>query len=95
MERGTEWEYEAVRDKWAAMEHQQRMVERLLAGGSLGLFGIVLLMLAAATKTCIGDNGIVPRCAPVTTGPIDLVFGLAGVITLVCGLSLCWSALQK
>lgn len=95
MEWGTDWEYEAVRDQWAAIERQRRGATRLLAGGSLGLFAVVLLLLAATSEACIGDGGIPPQCVTVATGPIDIALTLTGVVALGSGLWLCWSALRE
>lgn len=90
MERGSEWEYEAVRRQWTTLEHQRRAANRLVAGTVLGLGGVVLFMLAAASHACIGDNGIVPRCVAVTPSPTNIGLGLVGMLALGSGLWLWW-----
>ncbi|WP_135305979.1 hypothetical protein [Haloarcula amylovorans] len=91
MERGTDWEHEAVQKQWAAREHTQRITTRLVASCSLGLFAFLLFLLALASEACLGDAGIPPRCTAVMTGPLPALFGLGGILALGVGLWLCWS----
>lgn len=93
MERGEQWEYEAVRNQWATIERQRRVMQRLVAAFCLGLVGLVLFMLAMTPEACIYGRGTQNTCIPVTSGVASDVFVIAGIGVLGGGLWLCISAL--
>lgn len=95
MERGTDWEREAVRDRWTAMERRRARATRLLSGLTLAAGGGVFLLVAAATEVCYARmGGGIVDCAPVTPEPRALVFLLLGVVALAVGTWNCWAALR-
>lgn len=94
MERGTEWEYEAVRRRWADLERQHRLATRLGAGLTSVYLGALLLLLSMPAEACIGDGGVPPRCFAVGTATADIWFVLTGGIALAGGVLLSWSALR-
>lgn len=95
MERGTEWEQQAVRERWNAMERSHAVGTRLLGGLVLILGGLLLLLLAVSNEVCfITARGGVINCAPMTVPPLGLVFAFLGVIVLGSGLWRCSTILR-
>lgn len=91
MERGTDWERQAVRERWAAMERREALVTRLLGGLSLIAGSVILLLLAVSRGVCFTfAGGGTIRCSPTTQPPVALVFGLLGVLALSGGVWACW-----
>lgn len=96
MERGSEWEIEAVRSQWAAFEERRRVTTRLLTGIATSSFGAVLLMLAAASEVCMPRaEGANLWCKPVTSHPIAALMSLLGLLGLSVGLWLAGTALNS
>jgi hypothetical protein len=95
MERGTDWEYEAVRRQWATMERRRRATTRLLSGVTLCLAAVVLFMLALAGEACVGDAGIPPTCTAVVPDRLTVVLLGGSLLALVSGLRVCWSAVRE
>jgi len=94
MERGTEWEQQAVRERWTAMERKRATVTRLLSGLMAIGGAIVLLLLAAATEVCFTTvRGGIVGCTPVTQSVVAILMGLLGVVTLSAGVWACWTVL--
>ncbi|WP_246981782.1 hypothetical protein [Halorientalis marina] len=93
MERGTDWEREAVARQWAVMERRRRQGTRLLGGVGLLTLGAICLFLGTASAACVGDNGVVPTCTAIVPGPVATVFLATGVVALAGGAWRCWSAL--
>lgn len=90
MERGTEWEREAIRERWEAMERKQALTTRLLWGLTLAGGGFILLLLALSRDVCrytIGGGKI--RCTQVAQWPHELIFGPVGGIGLAIGIWIC------
>ena len=94
MERGEDWEYEAVRGRWTTLERQRRVTRRLVAAFSLGLFALVCLLFAVSTDACRYGWNVQNTCEPVTSGPVFALFVVAGTAALGGGLWLCYAALD-
>lgn len=58
MERGTDREREAVRERWAALEQNRRRADGLVAGLALCFAGAVLVLLASGTRICLAAQGL-------------------------------------
>lgn len=86
MERGTEWEREAVSRRWAALERQRTRATRLLVALLFVLSGVVLALLGVVREACLGDGGRVPTCTALAAGP---PFLLVGAVAVAAG---CWMA---
>lgn len=93
MERGEDWEYEAVRARWTAIERRRRVTRRLVAAFSLGLLALVLLLLAVPQQACMYGRGLSNECSPVTAGAVEGGLVVAALVALAGGLWLCRSAL--
>lgn len=77
MERGTEWERQAVHERWAAMEQHHALVTRLLGGFSLLGGGVILLLLAVARGACMTTaGGGTIECTPTSQPPLSVVLTL-------------------
>lgn len=94
MERGEDWEYEAVRARWTVIERQRRVTRRLVVAFSLGLLALVCFLFAAASDACLYGRGVQHTCEPVTTGPVFALLVGGGTAALAGGLWLCHSALD-
>jgi hypothetical protein len=92
MERGTEWERDAVSRRWAALERQRVQATRLLVALLFVLAGVTLALLGVTRKACLGDGGRVPTCTTITSGPPLL---LAGGVAVVAGCWVAWIGLRS
>jgi hypothetical protein len=92
MERGTEWEREAVSRRWAALERQRVQATRLLVTLLFVLAGVTLTPLGVAQRACLGDGGRVPMCTTLTSGPPLL---LAGGVAVAAGCWVAWTGLRS
>lgn len=101
MERGANWERDAVRDRWAELERQRRATERRrqetdrLLLGLVGVFaGLVLLLLSMSPEMCsFTPGGAATRCrAPLPTSK-SILLGGAGLLLSIAGAGRCRSAL--
>ena len=95
MERGTERERTAVRERWTAMERRRARASRLLAGLVLVGTGAILVLLAVARETCFTTaRGGIIDCTPLTGPPFGLGLLLAGTVALGLGLVKCRAAFR-
>lgn len=94
MERGADWEREAVRERWAELERQRHAANRLLLGG-LGIFaGVILLGLAVSSRACsFTPGGAALRCHVGVSAVQSMLLAPLGVVALGSGLWLIWRAL--
>lgn len=96
MERGTEREREAVRERWAALERQQASATRLLGGLTLVSGGVAVLLLAAVTDVCdTAPEGAVVGCTSVVRSPIAVALALVGVAAFAAGARACLLAIRE
>lgn len=91
MERGADWEREAVRSRWEELAARQRAATRLLRGLGITGGGLVLLLVAPVSQTCVyRPGGWAYRCEPAGGYvPVALVVAL-GVLAVAVGLRACW-----
>ncbi|WP_254547307.1 hypothetical protein [Halomarina pelagica] len=97
MERGTECEERAIRQRWQTLEHQRRQADRLALGIGLLLVGVVStsLGLLAPLQACIVGGTRTLDCAPALVMPtIQLGFIVGGSVMGCVGVILCWRALR-
>lgn len=95
MERGTERERTAVRDRWAAMERRRTRTTALLAGLSLAGAGTVVLALVAAGGVCETTlRGHVLGCSPLAAGHGVALLAALGGLALGLGLARCWRVVR-
>lgn len=93
MERGEDWEYEAVRARWTAIERRRRVTRRLVAAFFAGLVAVVLLLLAVPQEACMYGPGLPNTCNPATAGAVEGGLVIAALGALAVGLWLCRSAM--
>ena len=95
MERGTERERTAVRERWTAMERRRARATRLLAGLVLVGTGATLLLLAVAREACFTTaRGGIIDCTPLTGPPFGLGLLLLGAVALGFGFAKCRAAFR-
>ena len=95
MERGTEGERRAVRERWAAMERKRASATRLLGGLTLVGVGLTLVVLAAANDVCfVTARGGITGCEPMGRPALGILFAILGTLALVGGLWNCWSVFR-
>lgn len=93
MERGTDREREAVRERWAALERNRHRADRLVGSLALCCTGAVLVLLASGTRICLAAprlpgvpcDGVVPLAAKVplaALGGVALGAGALGLLTV-------------
>lgn len=95
MERGTEWEREAVRRRWTDLERTRRAATRLRAGLFLVFSGVTLLLVALATEACIHVGPWFHGCTEVVSRTVAVGLGLLVPAAVGSGLWLCWTALRE
>ena len=95
MERGTDRERRAVRERWATLEQKRESVTRLLGGTTLAIAGVILLLLAVARDVCFTTmRGGTIACTPMTRAPAAVALSLLGVAALGAGLWIGWTAIR-
>ncbi|MFC7133643.1 MULTISPECIES: hypothetical protein [Salinibaculum] len=95
MERGTQWERDAVRDRWEEFERQHRAVNRLLVGCIGFLGGAVVLFLAWSSGVCSFTPGGAPvQCRPVSGHVTTLALTAVGLGMSAVGGLVTWRALR-
>lgn len=96
MERGTEREREAVRERWAAIERHRTATTRLLEGLVAVLGGMVLSLWALTPELCsFTVGGASTRCTPVYPQPTATALGLLGVLVVAFGVYRCLTAIRR
>lgn len=96
MERGVAWEREALRDRWEAMRERREAADRFLRGALATFAGTLLLLLAGARETCVFTiGGATGTCTGVLPPAGMLLLGILGVLALVVGLYVCWTAARR
>lgn len=93
MERGTDWEREAVRARWAELAARERAATRLLRGLAVAGLGLVLLLGAPVTEACLyRPGGWAFRCEPVGGFVPAVLLVALGAFAVAAGLCACWHA---
>ena len=95
MARGTDSEYEALRERWAAMERERAMTDRFVYGLALLGVGGLLLLLSVPAEACVHGGGVAGAVCTAVSSPAVVEAGLVvvGVASLLGGSWLCWRAL--
>ncbi|MFB6309036.1 MAG: hypothetical protein ABEH35_06875 [Haloarculaceae archaeon] len=95
MERGTRREFEAVRARWRELERKRRATDRFLLGLALVGSALALLLLAAATRTCLfTPGGAAVQCTKVGSPTTGVAAGALGPLALLAGVRVCLGALS-
>lgn len=94
MERGTEREREAVRERWAELERQRRAADHLAGGAALVLAGLVLTLWSLPANACLEQGPWVQGCTAIVPAVTRLALLVGGPIAIVAGLWVCRRALQ-
>lgn len=95
MERGTEWEREAVREQWAELERRRRNATRLLGGTTLLLIGLFAVLLALVPEACVETRPWPNGCTAVVPQVTGAVLFVGGVAAAASGLWVCWQAFRS
>ena len=95
MERGTDWELEALRERWDAMERDRELADRLVYGMALLGTGVLLLLLSVPARVCDHGDGVAGTICTAVEKPAvaEAILVILGVATLVGGSWLCWRVL--
>lgn len=91
MERGTEAERAAVRERWAALERTERRARQLLVATGLLATGALLTLLGVGLRNevCAPVVGAMESCRAAGAAPLHLnLLVLAGVTCGAAGLAL-------
>jgi len=96
MEHGTDEERAAVRERWAAMERQRALTDRLVYGAALLGVGALLLVLQVPTRACVHGGSVAgAACTAVESPtPVETALAVLGAVALAVGAWLCWSAVE-
>lgn len=93
MERGTEREREAVRERWTELERQRRAADRLAGGTALVLAGLVLTLFALPGSACLEQGPWVQGCTAIVPAVTGAVLLVGGPVAILAGLWVCWRSL--
>ena len=95
MERGTDREREALRERWAAMERDRELADRLVYGMALLGTGVLLLVLSVPAEACVHGDGVAGAVCTEVSGPagVEAALVVLGVASLTGGSWLCWRAI--
>ena len=95
MERGTDREREALRERWAAMERDRELADRLVYGMALLGTGVLLLVLSVPSEACIHGDGVAGAVCTGVSGPagVEAALVVLGAASLTGGSWLCWRAI--
>lgn len=104
MERGTNGEWQAVKERWRELERErdrlqrdrlQRRASRLVGGAFLVLAGLTFLLLFLAEEACVHAGAFPHGCMPVVPRTVELGLFLLVPVTVAGGLWLCWTAFRE
>jgi hypothetical protein len=97
VERGTDRELEAVRERWAAMERERALADRLVYGAALLGAGALLLVLSVPAEACVHGGGVAGAVCTAIEGPaaVERALVVAGAAALVAGSWLCWGVVGR
>ncbi len=94
MERGTDGEREALRERWTAMERERELADRLVYGVALVGIGVLFLVLSVPAVACVHGDGVAGTVCTAVSGPagVEAALVILGVASLTGGSWLCWRA---
>ena len=88
MERGTDWERERVRERWAELSRQRTVATRRLLAITLVSAGLLALALAVGDGVCFTTaRGGLADCTGAIRPPFGAVLVALGAVSLAVG---CW-----
>jgi len=95
MERGTDREREAVRERWVELERQRARADRFVYGAALLGAGVLLLLLSVPGEACVHGGGVAGAACTAVEAPavLEAVLVALGVAAVVGGVRLCRGAL--
>lgn len=94
MERGLDWEREAVRERWSELERRERAARRLHTGAFLVLCGLALSLAGVPTEACVEQGAWPHGCTAVVPRATRAVLLAVGPAAAVAGLWRCWRAFE-
>jgi len=95
MERGTERERAAVRERWVRLERRRAAATRLLRGLTIAGTGALLLLVAAATEVCFATvGGGVVDCTSAGSPAVAAASVAVGALAIGSGMWTCRNALR-
>ncbi len=92
MERGLEWEEEAVSERWTELERRERAARRLHTGVLLALCGLALALAGLPTEACVEQGAWPHGCTAVVPRATRTVLLAVGPAAAIAGLWRCWRA---
>jgi hypothetical protein len=95
MERGTDWERDAVRERWAELERRRREARRLLGGAVLVLGGLALTLWSLPSTACVDQGPVVHGCTDVLPLITRGVLLVGGPVATAVGLWRCYRAFRE
>jgi hypothetical protein len=95
MERGTDWEHDAVRERWTEIEQRRRAARRLRSGAVLVLGGLALTLWSLPSTACVEQGPWVHNCTDVLPLVTRSVLLVGGPVATLSGLWLCWRAFRE
>lgn len=90
MERGTDWEREAVRTRWRELERRHRSATRRLGGLILAILGVLFVLLSLVTDACVVVGPRPHGCTGVVPPTMDAALLLAGPLAVLGGVWVYW-----
>jgi hypothetical protein len=95
MERGTERERDAVRERWAELERRRRAAKRLRSGAVLVLGGLVVALWSLPSTACLEQGPWVHGCTDLLPRATRGVLLVGGSMATAAGLWLCVRAFRE
>lgn len=95
MERGVEWEREAVSERWTELERRARAARQLRTGTVLVLCGLVVTLAALPAGACVEQGAWSHGCTAVVPPLARALFLALGPLAAGTGLWRCWCAFTE
>jgi hypothetical protein len=97
MERGTDREFEVFHERWAELDRERALADRLVYGAALVGVGGLLLLLSLPGEACVHGGGVAgTACSAVERPPaVAAVLAVLGAASLVAGTWFCWSVVGE
>jgi hypothetical protein len=95
MERGTDRERDAVRERWAELERRRRAATGLRGGAVLVLGGLALALWSLPSSACVEQGPLVHGCTDVLPLVTKAVLLVGGPVATAAGLWLCYRGFNE